>query len=73
MTEFAIEHFLVFVVIVLRVMFNTDPQWLSVFRKRSKHKVQVKMLQDSMDKRHMLLKRHVKKMIAARFSKSKKM
>jgi hypothetical protein len=61
MTEFAIEHILVFVVIVLRVMFNTDPQWLNVFKKRSKHREQIKMLQDSKEKRYVLLKRRVKK------------
>ena len=70
-TYFAIEHFLVFIVIILRVVFNCDPTWLTTFRKRSKNKSEVKMLTESKMKRYQLVMQFVKKQIAARFSKNK--
>lgn len=51
-TEFAIEHMLLFLVIALRLMFNSDPNWLSIFKQRKRYKDEVKQLTESKIKRH---------------------
>lgn len=67
-TEFAVEHFLLFLVIALRIAFNSDPAWLATYKKRKNHQEEVKQLTESKIKRHQLVMAFIKKQIANRFS-----
>lgn len=51
LTVFSFEHILVFVVIALRLWFDTEPRWLYNYRHRQIHKVHVKNIKETAEKR----------------------
>jgi len=68
LTEFAIEHVLMFMVISLRMICIADPSWLSILKQRNRHQEEQTDLNISKIKRFELVHKFVKKQIADRFS-----
>lgn len=71
LTEFALEHLLVIIVIWIRVVLSGETHWLRVYKQRKKHKEEIRQLSESKMKRYTLIMRFVKSQIAARFKKNK--